>query len=223
MKKIFFIALVCSTFLANAQQVTKQLGEFSKVTAFDKIDVLLVKSTENKIEITGSDAESVEVVNKNGELKIRLPFTKLLSGDNISATVFFTNLDAVEANEGSRLACESILKTTTFDIIAKEGATIKIELNVTSAAVKVTSGANVTISGNATTQNINISSGGILNASKFRTKTTNVTISAGGEAEVNASDFVDAKVRAGGNVSVYGNPKQVNEKTFAGGKIERVE
>ncbi|MFT6748271.1 MAG: hypothetical protein ACI9XR_001294 [Flavobacterium sp.] len=222
MKKILFVTLFCSTFFANAQEVKKQLGDFTKVTAFDKIDVLLVKSTENKIEITGSDAESVQVVNKNGELKIRLPFTKLLSGDTISATVFFTNLDAVEANEGSRLACESVLKATAFDIIAKEGATIKIQLNVTSASVKATSGANVTISGNATTQNINISSGGILNASEFKTKTTNVTISAGGEAEVNASDFVDAKVRAGGNVSVYGNPKQVNEKTFAGGKIERV-
>jgi hypothetical protein len=222
MKKILLITTIFINFITNAQEVTKQLGDFTKVTAFDKIDVLLVKSTENKIEITGSDAESVQVVNKNGELKIRLPFTKLLSGDNISATVFFTNLDAVEANEGSRLACESVLKATAFDIIAKEGANIKLQLNVTSASVKASSGATITVTGNASSQNISISSGGILNASEFITKTTNVTISAGGEAEVNATDFVDAKVRAGGTVSVYGNPKQVNEKTFAGGKIERV-
>jgi hypothetical protein len=222
MKYIAFFTLFITSLFTNAQEVTKQLGDFTKVTSFDKIDVLLVKSTENKIEITGSEAESVQVVNKSGELKIRLPFTKLLSGDNISATVFFTNLDAVEANEGSRVSCESVLKATAFDKIAKEGATIKLQLNVTSVSVKATSGASVTILGNALTQNSTISSGGILNASEFITKTTNITINTGGEAEVNATDFVDAKVRAGGTISVHGNPKQVNEKIFAGGKIERI-
>jgi hypothetical protein len=128
MKYIAFFTLFITSLFTNAQEVTKQLGDFTKVTSFDKIDVLLVKSTENKIEITGSEAESVQVVNKSGELKIRLPFTKLLSGDNISATVFFTNLDAVEANEGSRVSCESVLKATAFDIITKEGATSNYNL-----------------------------------------------------------------------------------------------
>ena len=35
-------------------------------------------------------------------------------------------------------------------------------------------------------------------------------------------DELEAKVTAGGNIKVYGNPKNVKKKKFAGGKIEIV-
>ena len=37
-----------------------------------------------------------------------------------------------------------------------------------------------------------------------------------------ASDLVDAKVRAGGTILIHGKPKQINQKTIAGGSIEQV-
>jgi hypothetical protein len=30
---------------------------------------------------------------------------------------------------------------------------------------------------------------------------------------------MDAKTRAGGTITIYGNPKQINQKSVAGGKI----
>ena len=103
MKKIIYSLLIVSSF-AFAQE-TKNIGDFNKVTSFDRIDVFLIPSDENKVQLDGKDKEEVELVNKNGELKIRMPLTKLLDGDNISVTVYYKNLTAVEANEGSRIAC----------------------------------------------------------------------------------------------------------------------
>ena len=88
------------------------------------------KGNENKIILNGSEAEEVELVNKNGELKIRMPLTKMLTGDNVSATVYYTKLEAIEANEGSRISSEDIFTTTAFDVIAKEGSQIKIKLDI---------------------------------------------------------------------------------------------
>jgi len=34
-----------------------------------------------------------------------------------------------------------------------------------------------------------------------------------------ASEVVDINVKAGGDVYVYGSPKQVNKKTFVGGRV----
>jgi len=31
---------------------------------------------------------------------------------------------------------------------------------------------------------------------------------------------VEAKVRAGGDITIYGKPKQINQKVIAGGSIE---
>ncbi len=66
-----------------------------------------------------------------------------MDGDNISATVYYKNIDAVEANEGSRIASDEIFKATTFDIIAKEGSEIKIKVNVDKLTLRTANGSTV--------------------------------------------------------------------------------
>ena len=88
MKKIVFSLLIFST-VAFAQE-TKNVGNFNKVTSFDRIDVFLVPSDENKVQLDGKDAEEVELVNKNGELKIRMPF--LSSSIVISCSLGWTRI-----------------------------------------------------------------------------------------------------------------------------------
>lgn len=218
MKKIIYFLLFLSS-LAFAQ-VEKSIGDFTKVTSFDKIDVELVLGTENKVILKGTNSEEVELINNNGELKIRMPLTKVLSGDAISATVYYKKLNALEANEGSRISCETEIKAIGFDIITKEGA--EIVLNTLSAdklKVRCGAGSIVTIKGTVKNQDILANSGAKYNGQDCTTQQTTVTGNAGGIANVNASDIVDAKTRAGGTITIYGNPKQINQKSVAGGKI----
>ena len=203
----------------NFGQITKVLGEFNKITSFDQIEILLVQSSENKIILNGNGADEVELVNKNGELKIRMPLTKLLSGDNVSATVFFKKIDAVEANEGSRVSSDVVFKAVVFDIIAKEGSQIKLHLDVDKLTVKSLNGSNINLEGRAKFQDAITNSGGELDAKSLITSQTTITANAGGEANVYAKDLVDAKTRAGGNIIIFGKPKQINQKTVLGGTI----
>jgi hypothetical protein len=218
MKKIICSCLLISS-IAFAQ-TEKSVGDFNKVTSFDQIEVLLIPSNENKVVLDGSGSEDVEIVNKNGELKIRMRLTKMLSGDNISATVYYKNIDAVEANEGSRISSEAIFKSTSFDIIAKEGSQIKIKINVDRLTVRVANGSTISISGTTKNQDVLIYSGGIYEAERLKTSQTIITTNAGGDADVYATDLVDAKVRAGGDIRIFGKPKQVNQKIIAGGTIK---
>ena len=220
MKNILLIAVSLISQI-NFGQITKTLADFNKVTTFDQIEILLIQGSENKIILNGNGSEEVELINKNGELKIRMPLTKLLSGDNVSATVYFKNIDAIEANEGSRISSEVIFKGIAFDIIAKEGSQIKLLLNVDKLTVRSSNGSNVNLSGKAKNQDAIINSGGELDAEDLITAQTTITANAGGEASVNASDLVDAKTRAGGNITIFGKPKQINKKTVLGGTIKQ--
>jgi hypothetical protein len=219
MKKIFYSILLVSTI--GFSQVEKQVGEFTKVTAFDKIDVYLIKSTENKVVLKGDKKEDVELVNKSGELKIRMSFGNLLKGDNISATVYYTNLDAIEANEGSRISSNEIFEGLLFDIIAKEGSEVKIKLDVDKLNARASQGSILKLEGNVDYADILVNSGAKYEAKNLITKQTTITGNAGGEADVYATDLVDAKVRAGGTILIHGKPKQINQKTIAGGTIEQ--
>ncbi len=218
MKKIFLITITMVSQI-NVGQVTKSLGDFNKITSFDQIDVTLFQSSENKIILTGNGAEEVELINKNGELKIRMPLTKLLSGDNVSAMVYFKNIDAIEANEGSRISSDVVFKGMSFDIIAKEGSQIKIALNIDKLTVRSSNGSNVNLEGRAKIMDAITNSGGELDAKDLFTTQTSITANAGGDANVHATDFVDAKTRAGGNIKIYGKPKKIDQKSVLGGSI----
>lgn len=218
MKNIVYGLLLMN--LLAYSQTEKNVGDFTKVISFDQIDVTLIPSSENKVILDGSGSEEVELINKNGELKIRLPLTKLLSGDNISATIYFKKIDAVEANEGSRISSESVIKATSFSVIAKEGSSIQLKLNVSKLNAKIANGSKVTVSGTSKSQDILINSGGIYEGEKLKTQQTTISLNAGGEASIFATELVDAKVRAGGDILIYGNPSNLNQKTIAGGSIK---
>ena len=221
MKKVIFVFILATSSLF-AQKVTKNPGEFTSVKVFDQISVQLIPSDESKVEISGNRAEEVEVINKNGELKIRMPFGKLLQGETIEATVYYQKLQTVEASEGSYVNSETPIKSITFWLSAKEGAEIKIVLDVQKANIKLNSGGKIRLRGTTENQDIAITSGGELNAKEFSSKQTKVSVSAGGEAEVYATDLVDAKVNAGGDIYIYGSPKQINQKTVLGGNIKEM-
>lgn len=218
MKKIVYSLLLINS-IAFAQ-TEKNVGDFTKVTAFDKIDVNLVASSENKIVLTGANSQEVEVLNKNGELKIRMPLTKMLSGETISATVYYTKLEAVEANEGSRVSSKDEISAINFNIICKEGSEIKLTyLQADRLQVRVSQGSIVTVIGTVKNQDILSNSAGKYDGQDCVTQQTVVTVNAGGIADVYATDLVDAKTRAGGDITIYGKPKQINQKTIAGGTI----
>jgi len=220
MKRIVYSILLFSSI--TYAQIEKKVGDFTKVTAFDKIDVNLIAGFENKVVLTGVNSNEVEIVNNNGELKIRMPFIKMLTGYSVSASVYYQNLQAVEANEGSRITSKDSISTLNFDIICKEGSDIKLSnLQAERLKIRVSQGSIVTIIGAVKNQDILSNSGGKYDGQDCKTQQTYVTVNAGGIADVNASDLVDAKTRAGGEITIYGKPKQIIEKSVAGGTIKQ--
>lgn len=217
MKKLSIILFLVSSL--GFSQVTKNVGDFSSIAVFDRISVELIKSTESKIEIKGDRANEVELVNKNGNLKIRMKLKKLLDGEEISAKVFYKSLESIDASEGSYVINDEVIKQASFKANAKEGSEIRIKLDVEKATLRAVTGGTIKVSGSATNQDASVGTGGVLRANDLETSQTTVTITTGGEADVRASELVDAKVRAGGTITIFGSPKQINKKTTLGGSI----
>lgn len=218
MKRLVIIAFVFLSQFTNAQ-VTRNLGDFDEVKVFDKINVKLIEASENKIVVTGARADEVETVNKNGELKIRMPFPQLLSGDDIIVKLYFKNLESIAVSEGSYVSSEKDLKQTSLELNAKSGGEIKLEIDVDKVNVKASVGGIIDVSGKATNQDVVITSGGILKAIDLHTTQTTISVAAGGKSEIHATTLVDAKVKAGGSIFIYGKPKQINKEVFIGGTI----
>lgn len=217
MKKIVFGFLVVLSQVAYSQ-TSKNFGDFSSVKAYDRINVKLVKSSENKVEISGDDSD-VEIVNKNGELKIRMIPTKIMQGDKVSVTVFYENLNEIQASQGSKITSEDAVENGILNITSNEGSILNLKIEADILNAKTNSGGIINISGIAKKQDVLVNSGANFNGRNLKSEVTSVTTNAGGNADVYASKTVTATNRAGGNINVYGSPENRNTKNMLGGKI----
>lgn len=220
MKKYIILFLLSAATLVAQNSI--DLGTFNKVTAFDRIDVTLVESNQNKAIITGAATQDVQFINKNGELKIRMSLEESFQGDLVSVLVYYKNVDALEANEGARISAQNSIKTSSLELIVKEGAQIDIEIETDRLISKGFAGGEMDINGTANYSTITLTAGAVFNAKNLTTKQTEVTVTVGGEAYVFAKDVLSAKVRAGGSVYYKGKPATLNQKTVAGGTIKQL-
>jgi hypothetical protein len=219
---------ITATFLLITTLLTAQnpkeigVGEFNEVKVYDLIVVNLIKSNEAKVVITGDDIEDVELINNDGKLKIRMKFDKTFNGTNTFVAVYYTSIDIIDGNEGAFISSNELIEQNQIELRAQEGAQLKIGLDVDQVTIKAVSGGIIETRGKAISQNITLNTGGVYEGKSFETQNTTVNIRAAGEADVYASKTVDAKVIAGGDVYIYGNPENVKEKTTLGGRIKRV-
>ena len=220
MKKIYTLSLLLLPLLTFAQRtIDTEVGEFNEIKVFDLIEVNLIQSDENRIMIKGWNVDDITWTNKKGVLKLRMQLDKKFQGEDTMIEVYYTNLDVIDGNEGAQITCNEMVQKSKIELRAQEGAMIHIGMDVDYADVRAVTGGIVEASGLAKNQSVVLNTGGIFDGRNLRTANTDVKISAGGEADVFASEAVDINVRAGGDVYVYGNPKKVSKKTFVGGRV----
>ncbi|WP_341215570.1 head GIN domain-containing protein [uncultured Wocania sp.] len=223
MKRLVTILSIFISTLAIAQNpIEKSIGEFSELKVFDLIEVELIKSKENKVVISGNNANDVIVNNKNGKLKIKMNLEEIFDGNNTKVKLYYTDVEVIDVNEGAHVHSKDKIKQFEIDLKAQEGAKIDVKLNVSYANIKSVTGGVITTSGKSKNQKISLLTGGVYKGEELKTDTTEVTIKAAGDAYVYASKLVDIKIRAGGDVFIYGNPENVNESRVFGGRVKRM-
>ena len=206
------------------EQITQELRDFSEVKVFDGLSVNLIKSDVNRAVITGANTKNVTLVNNSGVLKLRMKINKMFSGYRTFIDLYYVNnIHIIDVNEDARIGCEQTIIQDVLDLRAQEGSEIVVNCQTEQLLVKAVSGGQVRTQGFSDTQDIIINTGGAYQGNEFKTKFTTVTVNAGGNASVYATDYVKANVKAGGKVLVYGDPLKMDEKTVFGGKIERIE
>ena len=218
MKKIVLSSLFAVSAFSFAQ-TTRNVGDFSQLKVYDRINVELISSSKNKIEISGIDESEIETINKNGELKIKMMTPKILQGDATKVKVYYENLTDVQGSQGAIITSDDVLKSSLLNLTSNEGSKITLKVNADNLKVKGNSGGEITLSGKADSQNIVMSSGAKFYGKEMSAKNASVTVNAGGVAEVFAKDAVETTTRAGGKIEVYGNPQTRNNKKIAGGKV----
>ncbi len=218
-KKLYFIMLLFCTQLFAQTSTTKTLGEFSELKVYDRINVELIKSDQNKIVIYGEHSQAVRIIQKNNILKIRMKLDKMFNGEDTNVKLYYTSVDKIDANEGAIIKATTEIKQYEIILKAQEGAQISATINTKLLIVKSITGGVVNTLGEAVNQDVTLRTGGVYNGGKTKAQNSYILIKAGGEASLNTENVLDVKIFSGGDIFVYGTPKQLKQNKLFGGRI----
>src|SRR5690554_7986877 len=90
----------------SAQEISEPLNSFSRVKASNSVKVALVPSDKYHIEVDGYDKDEVQYEVKGNQLEIRLSWDNVFSDSNTLVTVFFKDLNEIDANSSSVVTLE---------------------------------------------------------------------------------------------------------------------
>lgn len=221
-KTIWTVCLLAFVICAQAQQ-TRPLSSFTEMEVTDKINVKLVASDRNYLEIHGDLADKFELVQKDNAVRFKMAVGYQLRGGEITITVYCSDLNHIIARKGAVIYNEnSTLSRDSLFLSAHEGAKIALNIDADRLGVSSSTGATVQLEGGTKVQHVNVAMGGFYYGKQLLSERATVTIHAGGRGEVNVTGSADVQTRAGGVIDVYGNPKERKERKFAGGKIDFV-
>lgn len=218
--KFYTLFFLFSCFLVGSQTpVSKSIGDFSELKVYDLINVELVESNENKIEITGEETSNVLIVQKNDVLKIKMVLNKPFNGKRTFVKLFYKKIDIIDVNEGAKVVSKSLFKQYELELKAQEGGEISVITDTKLLSIKTVTGGIINASGTTDSQNITIRTGGVYEGSSLQALNSEIKIKAGGVADVKSTELIEVRIVAGGDLIIHGKPKNIKQTKIVGGRI----
>lgn len=218
--KFYTLFFLFSCFLVGSQTpVSKSIGDFSELKVYDLINVELVESNENKIEITGEETSNVLIVQKNDVLKIKMVLNKPFNGKRTFVKLFYKKIDIIDVNEGAKVVSKSLFKQYELELKAQEGGEISVITDTKLLSIKTVTGGIINASGTTDSQIITIRTGGVYEGSSLQALNSEIKIKAGGVADVKSSELIEVRIVAGGDLIIHGKPKNIKQTKIVGGRI----
>ena len=219
MKKIIYILTFIILPNLLLAQTERKIGDFQKLSVYDGINVELIKSDENRVEITGKNTAYIVVKNKNGDLKIRLSVEKRFSGNRTKVSVFYKNIYSVISHEGANVFSKDTIKQADLNLKANSGSKQNMIVNLNTLQAIASAGAKVNITGSTKYQDLSATTGAEILASKLENEDAVVLSTTGALIDVSTSKELKVNSKIGGIINVHTKTDKITEKISVGGVV----
>lgn len=222
MKKILLSLIILIGIQSYAQEISIDLENFTEIEVSNGLKVNLIKAEENKAIITGNSRDKVDIDLKNGILSVQSSLNHIWNEDNTVVKIYYKQLLRVEATQNAEIEICGRLTQPIIEFRSAEGADIFANIDVENFIARSSTGGNLEFIGSAKDQIIDLKAIGVFKGENLIGDTVNISLSAGGKANVYAKKYVKANVTAGGSIYVYGKPEKLDRKTTFGGTIKKI-
>jgi len=222
MKKLIVVIFVLVAFVSNAQKKEiRNLVSFNKLEVFGNIEVEMIISDTESIEIftTNVDPSEVETEVKDKLLKIKMKSNLFDDDVKVKVILRYKEIIDISSNAAADINVKNVVKGDKLFLTATSGGRIKLKVELETINLKSYQGAHIDISGTVALQESFVNTGGVLSGSDFSSDEVLIKMNTGGKAEIVVNKSLDAYVNTGASLNYFGTPTKENIKTTLGGKI----
>jgi hypothetical protein len=212
-----FCAIVLFSFTSKAQDIER----YKELRVVSGLRVNIENGDENKVVITGSDADKINLSNDEGKIRLSVSLSGLLEERNYDIRVFVKDsIQVIDINQGSQVYLNTNLVQDKIEIRVQEGSTFEGRTETKLMVLRAVSGGIINIQGLTSMLKLTVSTGGAVEGFDLNCSNADVLAISGGNAQVSVYNILNAQVKFGGNIEFRGEPAVLNEKKVLGGSIE---
>jgi hypothetical protein len=229
--KILFAALLFAGInSAFADTQDRHLTGFHAVSLSSSFDVYVTQGTTESVKveapsdvidriITEVDGDVLKIRNKNGTFNWNSWFGS--SHKKIVIYVSVKDIHAISVSGSGDVSFKEGLHSDKFDLHLSGSGDVQGKLDVKTLSASISGSGDVKLSGIAETSTVGLSGSGDFMARDLVTVTSMVRTSGSGDASVNATQKLDARISGSGDIRYTGGAKQVSSSSNGSGDVRR--
>ncbi|RYE19839.1 MAG: DUF2807 domain-containing protein [Sphingobacteriaceae bacterium] len=216
-------ASVAATYRLETQN--RNVSGFHAISSSGSFDVELRQGGAEAVKVE-ADADVInEIITevKGGVLQIHSSNThnwgNFWNNRHIRIYVTAKNLDNISLSGSGDFQIDNQFNANDLALRISGSGDFSGAINVKTVAVSISGSGDFKLSGKAEESTIGISGSGDFNAGNLITKSTAIRVSGSGDANIYASEKLDAVVNGSGDVHYNGHPKSVSKSAHGSGDI----
>lgn len=227
MKKTFLLSLAIVAFVAVRAQTS--FSDFTSIDVTGPFKITLIPAEKEKVQVdyNGVDHDDVMVEEHHGCLYVKMKskhyFDEWDWADNHFPTVYlnisYKSLSELRAQAGARIEANDAINAQTIFLTSSMGATIDVPVKAEKVIGDASMGAELFLNGSTEHLEIDSRMGAQVSASRLQSKSAEVHSSMGAEANVTATEEIDASAGFGGTINYSGGASAQHTSTNFGGVV----
>lgn len=213
--------------IEGSGKVTKEKrivhGDFTKVSASNAIDVVIIQSDSTEIVVEADDNLQKEIITtvENGTLIIKCKRGSFRDITKKKVTVKMPTIEKLEASSAASISGKGIIQGQDINIEASSASTIDVNVEYDDITSESSSASSIKLEGKSLKIRTSASSGSTINARKLFANEIQADASSGSNIIIHPIVSLKAEASSGGSINYDSTPKTIEKTSNSGGSISQ--
>lgn len=204
----------------------RELNPYETISVNGSIYVTLTSGKEGSITLEAEEnlLEYIEIINKNGNLRIRTKDQVSLRtshGKGIKINIPVTEVSKLELNGSGDIEGTFPLNTNQLKLSVNGSGDIEVNVSVEKLKAAVAGSGDIDISGEAKEFNAAVTGSGDIDAKALKATICKATVTGSGDISLYASEQLISKIVGSGDIHVNKSVKIIEKKVVGSGDLNK--